>query len=146
MGATALANKARYYDKKTMIFGIKSGKRVTDNVGREAGFKDQGKEDVVISVETDEDKDIVFQFKLKKGGKQMLIRAYDPNIKDKATTEVNVKNPDLTKVQNDPDATARDRTEAQKILAMMNRSKHGIKNSSLARIANHLLQERKKDE
>lgn len=139
MGATGLRmSKSRTDSENLKAFGIVGARKMFETAPREAGFSNQGQNDVRISVATDEEKDIVFQFKLIKGGKEMSIRAYDPNIPDKGVAEVHTNKPDLTSVISDPNATANDVRAAQKILTMMNRSKKGIKNSSLVRIANEL--------
>ena len=109
-----------------------------------AGKTDQGKNDIRISVSTDEDKDIIFQFKLVDGGKNMSIRAYDPNIPSKGITEVKTSSPSLSAVMNDPNATATEKSNALKIRDMMNRSKRGITESSLAKIANDLQKKQNK--
>lgn len=144
MGATALANRKVYSDEKTRIFGIKGAHRLQEPVSREAGFKDQGKDDIRIALASEEDKDIVFQFKLTKDGSEMIIRAYDPNVPSKGTTEVRASKPSLDSVINDPKASPEDKSGALKIRDMMNRSKSGIKESSLTKIADELRKKRTK--
>lgn len=144
MGATALANRKTYSDEKTRIFGIKGAHRLQEPVPGNSGFKDEGKDDIRIALATDEDKDIVFQFKLTKDGSEMIIRAYDPNVPSKGVTEVRSSKPSLDAVMTDPKATPKDREGAMKIRDMMNRSKSGIKESSLTKIANELKKKRAK--
>jgi len=144
MGATALANRKRYTDEKTMIFGIRGARRLEGNAPREAEFKDQGKDDIRIALASEEDKDIIFQFKLNKSGNEMIIRAYDPNVPSRGVTEVKTSSPSLDSVLNDPNASPSDKSGALRIRDMMNRSKSGIKESSLARIANDLKKKRAK--
>ena len=133
-----------YYNAKTKIFGIKGARRVNDKVPREAEFKDQGKNDIVLAVSSEEEKDIIFQFKLTKTGNEMIIRAYDPNVPSKGVTEVKTSTPSLDSVLNDPKASPTEKSGALKIRDMMNRSKSGIKETSLARIANELKKKRTK--
>ena len=144
MGATALANRKMYSNPETKIFGIKFARRMQEKAPREAEFKDQGKDDIVLAVQSEEEKDIIFQFKLTKKGDEMIIRAYDPNVPSRGVTEVRTSEPSLNSVLNDPNATASDKSGALKIRDMMNRSKSGIKESSLARIANELKKKRAK--
>ena len=144
MGATALANRKRYSDEKTMIYGIRGARRLEGTAPREAEFKDQGKDDVRIALSSEEDKDIIFQFKLNKSGDEMIIRAYDPNVPSRGVTEVKTSQPSLDSVLNDPNASPSDKSGALRIRDMMNRSKSGIKESSLARIANDLKKKRTK--
>jgi len=145
MGATALLNRAKYsHGPIASAFGIRNARQLQSKVDREADFRDQGKDDVRISLQTDEEKDIVFQFRLTKDGSQMIIRAYDPNVPSKGVTEVKTSKPSLDSVLNNPGATASDKAGALKIRDMMNRSKSGIKESSLVRIANELQKKRNK--
>ena len=136
MGATGMhtgkvgANKGIF-----RTYGIYGARKISEPVPKESGFKDQGKNDIRISVATDEEKDIIFQFKLVDGGKNMSIRAYDPNVPSKGVTEVKTSSPSLSAVMNDPNATAEEKSNAQKIRDMMNRSKKGITESSLSKIA-----------
>ena len=144
MGATALANRKVYTDEKTKIFGIRGAHRIQEPVHGDSGFKDQGKDDIRIALASDEEKDIVFQFKLTKDGNDMIIRAYDPNVPSKGVTEVKTSRPSLDAVMNDPNASLQDKQGAMKIRDMMNRSKSGIKESSLAKISNELKKKRAK--
>lgn len=144
MGATALANRKMYSNPDTKIFGIKFARRMQEKAPREAEFRDQGKDDIVVSVQSNEEKDIIFQFKLNKSGDEMIIRAYDPNIPTKSTTEVKTSSPSLNSVINDPKSSPSEKSGALKIRDMMNRSKSGIKESSLARIANELKKKKAK--
>jgi len=145
MGATGLKLGRRGANKGIFrTYGIYGARKLTEPAPREAGFTDQGKNDVRISVSTDEDKDIIFQFKLVDGGKNMSIRAYDPNIPSKGITEVKTSSPSLSAVMNDPNATATEKSNALKIRDMMNRSKRGITESSLAKIANDLQKKQNK--
>ena len=144
MGATALANRKVYSDEKTKIFGIRGAHRLQEPVKGDSGFKDQGKDDIRLSLATDEEKDIVFQFKLSKDGSEMIIRAYDPNVPSRGVTEVRSSKPSLDAVMNDPKASQQDKQGAMKIRDMMNRSKSGIKESSLAKIANELKKKKAK--
>lgn len=144
MGATALANRKRYSDEKTKIFGIRGAYRLQEPVKGDSGFKDQGKDDIRIALASDEEKDIVFQFKLTKDGSEMIIRAYDPNVPSKGVTEVKTSKPSLDAVMSDPKASPTEKSGAMKIRDMMNRSKSGIKESSLARIANELKKKKAK--
>ena len=144
MGATALANRKVYSDEKTKIFGIRGAHRLQEPVKGDSGFKDQGKDDIRIALASDEEKDIVFQFKLSKDGSEMIIRAYDPNVPSKGVTEVRSSKPSLDAVMNDPKASQQDKQGAMKIRDMMNRSKSGIKESSLAKIANELKKKKAK--
>lgn len=146
MGATGLkfgrvgANRGIH-----RTYGIYGARKLTEPAPKESGFKDQGKNDIRISVATDEEKDIIFQFKLVDGGKNMSIRAYDPNVPSKGVTEVKTSSPSLSSVMNDPSASAEDKANAMKIRDMMNRSKKGITESSLAKIANDLQKKQNKD-
>ena len=144
MGATALANRKMYLNPETKIFGIKFAHRLQEKAPREADFKDQGKNDIVLAIKSEEEKDIIFQFKLSKDGSEMIIRAYDPNVPSKGVTEVKTSEPSLNSVLNDPKASPTEKSGALKIRDMMNRSKSGIKESSLARIANELKKKRAK--
>lgn len=144
MGATALANRKHRTSQSTSVFGIGNARKLTDKAPREADFRDQGKDDIRIAVASEEEKDIIFQFKLSKDGSEMIIRAYDPNIPTKSATEVKTSSPSLNSVINDPNASPSDKSGALKIRDMMNRSKSGIKESSLARIANELEKKRAK--
>lgn len=139
MGATGLGHRRKPTDEGNLrAYGIIGARRMSETAPREAGFTNQGEGDVRIAVSTDEEKDIVFQFKLVNGGKEMSIRAYDPNVPSKGITEVKSSKPSLTAVINDPESSASDKSNALKIRDMMNRSKKGIKESSLARIVNEL--------
>lgn len=145
MGATGLGSGKRGRTKGSFrTYGIYGARKLTEPVPKESGFTDQGKNDIRISVNTDEEKDIVFQFKLVDGGKNMSIRAYDPNVPSKGITEVKTSSPSLSAVMNDPNASATEKSNAMKIRDMMNRSKKGITESSLAKIANELQRKQNK--
>lgn len=139
MGLTGLLHRKR--DGLRMeysAYGISGARKLQGTLGRESGFKDEGKEDVRLALPSEEEQDIYFQFKLADRGESLIIRAFDPNVPDKAVTEVKSHKPDLTTVAMDPNATSQDIYNAQRILNMMNKSKSGVKNSSLEKIVNEL--------
>ena len=62
MGATALANRYMYdHGRELVVFGVRFAHRLQEKAPREADFKDQGNGDIRLSVQTEEDKDIIFQ-------------------------------------------------------------------------------------
>ena len=137
MGATGAGGGLRRIRESLGVFGIRGARRVDEGKSpSKAGFSTGGNS-IVISADSDEGKDIVFQFKLGKND-TMKITAYDPNIPSKGRTSVNAERPSLDSVINNPKSSATDKQNAMKIRDMFQRTKSGIKESSLGRIANEL--------
>ena len=138
MGATGTGSGIRQGRVKVdQVFGIRNARRIEEGrLPKGAGFT-TGQDVIVISANSDEGKDIVFQFKLGKND-TMKITAYDPNVPSKGHTSVNAERPSLDSVINNPKSSSEDKQNAMKIRDMFQRTDSGIKESSLGRIANEL--------
>ena len=138
MGATGTGGSGvKRGDTSQSTFGIRNGRRLSDDANpKGAKFSTSG-ENIVIAANSDEGKDIVFQFKLLKNDK-MSITAYDPNIPNRGKVSVSAERPSLDSVISSPKASSSDKQNAMKIRDMMQRTDSGIKESSLGRIANEL--------
>lgn len=138
MGATGSGSGIRGVREKIFqVFGIRNARQLEEGSNPSgSGFTAKG-DNIVISADSDEGKDIIFQFKLGKGDK-MLITAYDPNVPSKGKTSVSAERPSLDSVINNPKASADDKRNAMKIRDMFQRTTSGVKESSLGRIANEL--------
>lgn len=124
-------------------FGIRDARQLQDSNVPNAGFSAHDKNDIIISASSDEGKDIVFQFKLGRND-IMKITAYDPNVPSKGKTSVNADRPSLDSVINNPKSSVTDKQNAMKIRDMMQRTKSGVKESSLGKIANELKKRERK--
>lgn len=138
MGATGSGSGIRDSGERgSSVFGIRGARQLEEGANpKGSGFTASGNS-IVISANSDEGKDIVFQFKLGKND-TMKITAYDPNVPSKGRTSVNADRPSLDSVINNPKSSADDKRNAMKIRDMMQRTESGIKESSLGRIANEL--------
>lgn len=140
MGSTGRSGvQRRAYD----VYGVLSARKLKDGNIEGAGFNANDKESITLSVNSDEGKDIVFQFKLGRND-TMKITAYDPNVPSKGKTSVNADRPSLDSVINNPKSSPTEKNDAMKIRDMMQRTKSGIKESSLGKIANELKKKRSK--
>ena len=144
MGATgASGGLRRLLGARGGIFGIKGARQIEEGrLPQGAGFSKQG-DSIIISANSDEGKDIVFQFKLGRND-TMKITAYDPNVPSKGRTSVNAERPSLDSVINNPKSSADDKRNALKIRDMFQRTDNGIKESSLGKIANELKKKARK--
>jgi len=145
MGATGAGGSRVRTSKPASekTFGIRNARRLQTGTNiPNAGFKPTD-DTITIAADTDEGKDIVFQFKLLKGDK-MKITAYDPNVPSKGRVSVNADRPSLDAVMTNPKATTEDKQNAMKIRDMFQRTDSGIKESSLGRIANELKKKARK--
>ncbi len=138
MGATGTGSGVRgSQDNSNRPFGIRGARQLADGANpKGSGFKADGN-NIVIAANSDEGKDIIFQFKLVRGDK-MKITAYDPNIPSKGRTSVSAERPSLDSVIQNPKSSADDKRNAMKIRDMFQRTESGVKESSLGRIANEL--------
>lgn len=144
MGATgAGGGKIRRIFGGDRVFGIRGARQLDSNKSPAgARFSTDGN-NIVISARSDEGKDIVFQFKLQKGGK-MGITAYDPNVPSRGKTSVSADRPSLDSVINNPKSSSTEKQNAMKIRDMMQRTESGVKESSLGKIANELKKKARK--
>ena len=125
------------------VFGMRNARRLEEGTTISgAGFKPTN-DTITIAANSDEGKDIVFQFKLLKNDK-MKITAYDPNVPSKGKVSVSAERPSLDAVISNPRATSTDKQNAMKIRDMFQRTDSGIKESSLGRIANELKKKKRK--
>lgn len=138
MGSTGAGGGLRRRVSEALgTFGIRGARRIEEsNAPRNSDFTKRG-DSIVISANSDEGKDIVFQFKLGRND-SMKITAYDPNVPSKGRTSVNADRPSLDSVINNPRTSAEDKRNAMKIRDMFQRTTSGVKESSLGRIANEL--------
>ena len=138
MGATGAGSGIRNgISQLAGVFGIRGSRQLEEGTNvRGAGFN-VTKDSIVVSADSDEGKDIIFQFKLGKNDK-MNITAYDPNVPSKGRTSVNADRPSLDAVINSPKSSSADKQNALKIRDMFQRTTSGIKESSLGKIANEL--------
>lgn len=144
MGATgADSSRLRIKIFGDRAFGIRGARELEDGANPKGSGFTATRDNIVISADSDEGKDIVFQFKLGKNDK-MNITAYDPNIPTKGRTSVNADRPSLDSVINNPKSSADDKRNAMKIRDMFQRTTSGIKESSLGRIANELKKRKRK--
>ena len=144
MGATgADSSRLRIKIFGDRAFGIRGARELEDGANPKGSGFTATRDNIVISADSDEGKDIVFQFKLGKNDK-MNITAYDPNIPTKGRTSVNADRPSLDSVINNPRSSADDKRNAMKIRDMFQRTTSGIKESSLGRIANELKKRKRK--
>ena len=138
MGATgASSGRIRTRFLGDRVFGIRGARRLDEGKVPEGARFSKGGDSIIISADSDEGKDIVFQFKLGKND-TMKITAFDPNVPSRGKTSVNADRPSLDSVINNPKSTATDRQNAMKIRDMMQRTDSGVKESSLGKIANEL--------
>lgn len=144
MGATgAGGGRLRSIFGGDRAFGIRGARQLdAEKVPAGARFS-ADKNSIVISANSDEGKDIVFQFKLGKND-TMKITAYDPNVPSRGKTSVNADRPSLDSVINNPKSSTTDKQNAMKIRDMMQRTDSGIKESSLGKIANELKKKARK--
>lgn len=142
MGATG-ASGTRTRVSEDRVFGIRNARKLDDNANPVGARFDTSGDRIVISANSDEGKDIVFQFKLGRND-TMKITAYDPNVPSRGKTSVSAERPSLDSVINNPKSTAEDRQNAMKIRDMFQRTDSGIKESSLGRIANELKKKKRK--
>jgi len=141
MGATGnfVFRKSDGSADRSRAFGIAGGVRLDSNPPRESGLDRHGQDDIMVSVHSEEGKDIIFQFKLVgRNQDKMSIKAYDPNVPSKGKVQVVTDRPSLDAVINNPNTSATDKSNAMRIRDMMNRTRSGIKESSLTQIANNL--------
>ena len=144
MGATgADSSRLRIKIFGDRAFGIRGARELEDGANPKGSGFTATRDNIVISADSDEGKDIVFQFKLGKNDK-MNITAYDPNIPTKGRTSVNADRPSLDSVINNPKSSVDDKRNAMKIRDMFQRTTSGIKESSLGRIANELKKRKRK--
>lgn len=144
MGATgADSSRLRIKIFGDRAFGIRGARELEDGANPKGSGFTANRDNIIISADSDEGKDIVFQFKLGKNDK-MNITAYDPNIPTKGRTSVNADRPSLDSVINNPKSSADDKRNAMKIRDMFQRTTSGIKESSLGRIANELKKRKRK--
>lgn len=144
MGATgADGSRLRIKIFGDRAFGIRGARELEDGANPKGSGFTATRDNIIISADSDEGKDIVFQFKLGKNDK-MNITAYDPNIPTKGRTSVNADRPSLDSVINNPKSSADDKRNAMKIRDMFQRTTSGIKESSLGRIANELKKRKRK--
>ena len=144
MGATgADSSRLRIKIFGDRAFGIRGARELEDGANPKGSGFTATRDNIIISADSDEGKDIVFQFKLGKNDK-MNITAYDPNIPTKGRTSVNADRPSLDSVINNPKSSADDKRNAMKIRDMFQRTTSGIKESSLGRIANELKKRKRK--
>lgn len=143
MGSTGASRKPYKYDPTKSTFGIRGARQLQDGNIAGAGFSEHGKNDIIISADSDEGKDIIFQFKLGRND-SLKITAYDPNVPSKGKTTVNADRPSLDSVINNPKASSAEKQGAMKIRDMMQRTKSDVKESSLGRIANELKKRKNK--
>lgn len=137
MGATGEGSGLRNGESSSGVFGIRNAREIEGGkIPAKAGFSKEGNS-IIVSANSDEGKDIVFQFKLGRGD-TMKITAYDPNVPSKGRTSVSAERPSLDSVINNPKSSNSDKQNAMKIRDMMQRTESGIKESSLGRIANEL--------
>ena len=142
MGATG-ASGTRTRVSEDRVFGIRNARKLDDNANPAGARFDNSGDRIVISANSDEGKDIVFQFKLGRND-TMKITAYDPNVPSRGKTSVNAERPSLDSVINNPKSSAEDKRNAMKIRDMFQRTDSGIKESSLGRIANELKKKKRK--
>ena len=136
MGATG-ASGSGVRTGEGQTFGIRNARQLDENANPAGAKFDKDGDRIVIAANSDEGKDIVFQFKLLKGGK-MKITAYDPNIPNRGKVSVSSDRPSLDAVLTNPKSSVSDKQNALKIRDMFQRTDSGIKESSLGRIANEL--------
>jgi hypothetical protein len=143
MGATGASGTRLGSSSENRVFGIRSARRLDDDANPAGARFDNSGDRIVISANSDEGKDIVFQFKLGRND-TMKITAYDPNVPSRGKTSVSAERPSLDSVINNPKSTSEDRQNAMKIRDMFQRTDSGIKESSLGRIANELKKKKRK--
>lgn len=144
MGATgASGGRLRKIFGSERAFGIRGAREIEGGRIPDGARFTKGADSIVISANSDEGKDIVFQFKLGKND-TMKITAYDPNVPSRGKTSVSADKPSLDSVINNPKSSAEDKRDAMKIRDMFQRTESGIKESSLGRIANELKKKARK--
>lgn len=144
MGATgAGSGRVRRIFGGDRVFGIKGARQLGEEKAPAGARFSKSGDSVVISANSNEGKDIVFQFKLLKGDK-MGITAYDPNIPNRGKVSVSAERPSLDSVISNPKSSSTDKQNAMKIRDMMQRTDSGIKESSLGKIANELKKKARK--
>lgn len=145
MGATGgLFGRKRRTKKSEDIFGVRGAERFESAAPKQANFDKPGAGRIQLRVPSDEGKDIIFQFKLTRENKLSII-GYDPNVPSRGKVRVLADRPSLDSVINSPKASAADKANAQRLRDMFTRTKNGVKESSLASIANALQREKGKN-
>lgn len=137
MGSTGAGGIRKKFDPNTSTFGIKDARQLESSNIPGAGLSEHGKNDIIIAANSDEGKDIIFQFKLGRND-SLKITAFDPNVPSKGKTTVNADRPSLDSVINNPKSSSEEKRGAMKIRDMMQRTTSDVKESSLGKIANEL--------
>ena len=145
MGATGASSSGvrQGRTREDRVFGIRNARRLDDNANPAGAKFSKDGTNIVIAANSDEGKDIVFQFKLLKNDK-MKITAYDPNIPNRGKVSVSAERPSLDAVLANPKSSTEDKRNAMLIRDMFQRTDSGIKESSLGRIANELKKKKRK--
>lgn len=115
-------------------YGIDNARAFFGNLPKSTGMDKIGANLTTLRISSYDTQDIIFQFKLLKGGK-LSIRAYDPNSSTRANVTVDADSPSLDRVIRYGERE--DKNNAQKIRAMMNKSST-ISESQLVKIAQDL--------
>lgn len=115
------------------VQGAKAFKGVMPhNSGLEAADADK----VTLSMSNPKKKNIIFQFKLVDNGRNLNIKAYDPNTGKKANVTVNATAPSISRLQ--ATGTKAQKQQATNMKQLMNQSSAGISDASLTKIAAEL--------
>lgn len=122
-------------------FGIRGAKDYSGKIPASSGLEKTGPNKITLRVPSSDRQDIIFQFKLIDGNKNLSIRAYDPNQPSKGKVSVTVSAPSLDTVIKTGDKT--EKANALKIRDMMTKSS-AISEAQLGQIAQRLKMNKKK--
>lgn len=144
MGSTGhgLYNQSRTGDVNTETFGIKGAVNFKGKVPPDSGLEPVGNNKVTLKVRANDRSNILFQFKLSKDEKTMMITAYKDGVPEvKCKVGVDSGQPSLDKVIATGDRG--EKMNAVKMKDLFTKSTT-VKENQLGPIANKLLQNHKK--
>ena len=144
MGSTGhgIYNKSYKGNVNDETFGIKGAVNCTGKLPEDSNLEKPGNNKITLKVASDDKFDIIFQFKLTKDNKYMVITAHDPNTPPvKAKVNVESLNPSIDDVI--ATGSHNQQLQAIKIKDMFAKSTT-IKESQLSAIVNKLLRAKMK--
>lgn len=140
MGSTG-ARSSMYSDnpRGDREFSISGTKAFYGSLPTDSGMSKPGASNVTVQSGNLTDKNIIFQFTLSSNGNAMTIKAFNPRTKERASVQVDVKNPSVSLVEKN--GSSSQKSKAAKVLKMMNESGQ-VSDASLPSVAGELLKRR----
>lgn len=127
----------------SQTFGIRGAVNFTGKLPADTNLLPVGGNKITLKVSTNDRLDVLFQFRLTKDSKFMIITAHDPNTPPvKAKVSVDAVRPSLDKVINS--SSGSERASAQRIKALMAKSSE-INENQLGAIADNLKRKRRRE-